>query len=92
MAAVTPAPANATDFFGPLIGDPVKYAEAYTGYIRAFADSTLRTQLFAPRAKEDGAEDRLAAAFYERLNDLYRTKLAQYAFELWHLTVVLRRT
>ena len=29
--------------------------------------------------------------FYRRLEKLYRTALAKYACEIWHLTVVLRR-
>jgi hypothetical protein len=89
--SVQPTPRNPHDFFAPLVTDPVAYAEAYTGYIRAFADSTLRTQLFAPSADDPAAQDELATAFYERLNTLYRAHLDRYAFELWHLTVVLRR-
>lgn len=89
--SVTPAPDNPTDFFGRLVDNPFEYAKAYTGYIRAFADSTLRTQLFRPAAQGLENEGELASEFYRRLNDLYRTHLAEYAFELWHLTVVLQR-
>ncbi len=88
---VVPTPQHPHDFFAPLLADPIAYADAYTGYIRAFADSTLRTQLFAPSAANPEREDELAAEFYGRLNALYRTHLDTYAFELWHLTVVLRR-
>jgi SAM-dependent methyltransferase len=89
--SVEPTPPNPHDFFAPLVTDPVAYADAYTGYIRAFADSTLRTQLLAPSAAEPARQDELATDFFERLNTLYRTHLDDYAFELWHLTVVLRR-
>jgi hypothetical protein len=89
--SVEPTLHNPHDFFAPLVTDPVAYAEAYTGYIRAFADSTLRTQLFAPSAVDPARQDELAAEFYERLNTLYRTHVGSYAFELWHLTVLLRR-
>ncbi|BCH31182.1 hypothetical protein MesoLjLc_31120 [Mesorhizobium sp. L-8-10] len=88
---VTPAPHNPTDFFAGLSSDPEKYANAYTGYIRAFADSTLRTQLLAPSATGPQSEDGLADEFYRRLHDLYQTRLSEFAFELWHLTVILRK-
>jgi hypothetical protein len=89
--SVVPAPDNSADVFAGLISDPAAYAKAYTGYIRAFADSTLRTQLFGPSAKDDEQKDKLTSEFYNRLNDLYQTHRAEFAFELWHLTVVLRK-
>ncbi|MEM7462348.1 MAG: hypothetical protein AAF362_06660 [Pseudomonadota bacterium] len=88
---VKPAPTNPTDLFKPLLADPAAYAKAYTGYIRAFADSTLRTQLFAPSAKNAEDETKLADLFYERLEALYATQQPKYAFELWHLTIILRK-
>jgi SAM-dependent methyltransferase len=88
---VTPAPRNPTDFFADLIPDPVAYATAYTGYTRAFADSTLRTQLFGPSSKDTTHENEIASEFYNRFNDLYRTHLTEFAYELWHLTVILRK-
>ncbi|MEM7025104.1 MAG: hypothetical protein AAF637_21340 [Pseudomonadota bacterium] len=89
---VEPAPTNPTDLFGDSIGDPAEYAKRYVGYMRAFADSTLRTQLIEPSAKDAGDADRLATEFYRRLDQLYRTYLDKYACEIWYLTVVLRRT
>jgi SAM dependent carboxyl methyltransferase len=89
--SVEPAPENATDFFAGLRADPVAYADAYTGYIRAFADSTLRSQLLGPSARDAAAEQTLATEFFARVNSLYRTHLDEYAFELWFLTVVLQR-
>ncbi len=88
---VIPAPTNATDLFEPLISDPAAYAKAYTGYIRAFADSTLRTQLFEPSVKSSKDADKLADQFYKRLEALYATRQPKYAFELWHLTIILRK-
>ena len=88
---VEPAPENPDDFFGPLVSNPEEYARTYTGYIRAFADSTLRTQLFRPSAGTQEGEDALADEFFARLNALYREHLSKYAFELWHLTVILQR-
>ncbi|MEH6524927.1 MAG: hypothetical protein V7723_02555 [Sneathiella sp.] len=88
---VAPAPENATDFFIELIDNPVEYAKAYTGYIRAFAHSTLRTQLFESCSANHFTSDQLADEFYRRLNNLYQTNLGKYTFELWNLTVILRK-
>jgi SAM-dependent methyltransferase len=88
---VEPAPANQADIFAESIGNPAEYAKRYVGYTRAFGDSTLRSQLFEPCADGAAAADRLAQEFYGRLESLYRTALAKYACEIWHLTVVLRR-
>lgn len=89
--SVRPAPADADDVFGALIGDPPAYARQYAGYMRAFADTTLRTQLFGPAAKSDGDADSLAQEFYRRFEALYREHPGRYKFELWELTVILRK-
>jgi SAM dependent carboxyl methyltransferase len=89
---VEPAPVNQADIFANAIGNPAEYARLYAGYTRAFGDSTLRTQLFEPSAGSAADADRLAQEFYRRLETLYRTSGAKYACEIWHLTVVLRRT
>lgn len=88
---VAPAPVNQADIFADSLGNPAEYAERYVGYTRAFGDSSLRTHLFEPCAKSASDADSLADAFYRRLDTLYRTSGAQYACEIWHLTVVLRR-
>ncbi len=89
--SVEPAPANSADVFDALIGDPAAYARQYTGYMRAFADTTLRTQLFGPAAKNDDDENALAKEFYRRFEALYREHPGKYKFELWVLTVILRK-
>ena len=89
---VAPAPVNPSDLFVDSIGDPAEYARLYTGYVRAFGDSALRTQLFEPSAADETKADRLAQEFYRRLDKLYRDFPGRYACDLWHLTVVLRRT
>ena len=91
QVTVRPAPANAKDVFGTLIDDPAAYARAYTGYMRAFADTTLRTQLFGPAAKNEGKADSLAKEFYRRFEALYSEYPGRYKFELWVLTVILRK-
>lgn len=89
---VEPAPVNHADIFAESIGNPVEYARRYVGYTRAFGDSTLRTQLFEPSADGAADTDRLAQEFYRRLETLYQTSGEIHACEIWHLTVVLRRT
>lgn len=89
---VEPAPVHPSDIFADSIGDPNAYARLYVGYIRAFGDSSLRTQLFEPCADNAEDADRLAQEFYRRLDMLYRTSGGKYACEIWHLTAVLRRT
>ncbi len=90
--AVEPAAVNPGDVFADLVDRPDLYAERYTGYTRAFADSTLRTQLFEPSAENETEVQRLSDAFYRRFEALYRRHTTRYACELWYWTVVLRRT
>lgn len=82
---------NSDDVFGFLISDPAAYARQYTGYMRAFADSTLVTQLFGPAAKNGDDANTLANEFYHRFEALYREHPGKYKFELWVLTVILRK-
>lgn len=89
---VEPAPLSPSDLFADSIAEPAKYAKLYAGYTRAFADSTLRTQLFGLCANGAEDTDRLAKEFYRRLDRLYRRSLGKYACEIWYLTVVLRRS
>jgi hypothetical protein len=89
---VEPAPAISADIFGDLIDDPANYAKAYTGYVRAFAGSTLRTQLLMPSAGNAEEADGLEMEFYSRLHDLHLNRPGKYAYELWNLTVAIRKT
>ena len=89
--SVVPAPVNPDDLFAASINDPAEYARLYTGTIRAFGDSTLRTQLLEPASGGGEAAVKLADELYRRLEALYRTHPGRYAFEMWHLTIVLRR-
>lgn len=80
------------DLFSAYIDNPAEYARKYAGYVRAFACSTLRSQLFAPSAGSEAGIDKLETEFFERLETLYREKTSDYAFEQWFMTIVLRRT
>jgi SAM dependent carboxyl methyltransferase len=79
------------DLFSAYINQPSEYAHKYAGYVRAFACSTLRSQLFAPSAKTDDETDALETDFFDRLEALYREKTSAYAFEQWFMTIILRR-
>lgn len=89
--SVEPAHLHPADLFEEAISDPVEYARLYTAYTRAFADSTLRKQLFEPSTNSAVESDKLADEFYRRLDGLYREHTSKHAFEIWHLTVILRR-
>ncbi len=90
--SVERAPIKAEDIFKEHIDDPDTYAKKCVGYTRAFADSTLRTQLFGPNCDNSELLDRLMIEFYSRLARLYEAATSKYACEVWHLVVVLRRT
>ncbi|WP_424830278.1 hypothetical protein [Ruegeria sp.] len=91
QTTVQPAPTKAEDIFQEHIDDPHTYAQKYVGYIRAFADSTLRTHLFGPNCRTAELLDQLMAEFYNRLTQLYESETNKHACEVWHLVVVLRR-
>ena len=59
--------------------------------MRAFADTTLHAQLFGPAAKNADDAESLAEEFYRRFETLYREYPGKYKFELWELTVILRK-
>lgn len=79
------------DAFADDLSDPARYAEHYVGYLRGFAGTTLRHQLFGPAAKDDRAADALADTFYRRLKQLYEDAPGEHAAETWMTTLVLRR-
>lgn len=79
------------DLFAPEIDRPDAYAASYTGYMRGFADSTLRLHLFAKSADDPGAVDALADEFYRRFAALYRAEPGAHAAETLLLTLTLRR-
>lgn len=89
--SVQAAPSFPKDLFEQSIGDPQTYARNYVGYTRAFADTTLRTQLFGQSATTEGETEVLASEFYRRLDQLYQTETNRYACEVWHLVVQLRK-
>lgn len=79
------------DLFSTFIDSPDEYARKYAGYVRAFACSTLRSQLFAPSAGSEADIDALETEFFGRLERLYRETTSDFAFEQWFTTIVLKR-
>ena len=79
------------DIYSDDLHNPTEYAKRYAGFAHAFASTTLRHQLFGPSSGSEDDVDRLEREFFHRLEVLYREKTNFYAFEQWHLRVVLKR-
>jgi hypothetical protein len=90
-ASVVPAATHPDDVYEDLLGDPSAYAERYAGYIRGFAESTMRLHLFGPSAKAQKDVDALNREFFRRLTRTYQAEPGRHAGEIMVITVVLRR-
>lgn len=72
-------------------GDATAYAASYAGFARAFAEPTLRPQLFEPSTRTQGEADRLSEDFFQRLQALFAAEPGQHGFEHQVVTLVLRK-
>ena len=90
-AAVAPAAVNPQDVFVHEIDDPAAYAKSYAGYIRGFAESSLRLHLFGPSADDKAQVDMLTETFFKRLTAYYEAAPGRYASETMIVTLILRR-
>jgi len=90
-ASAEPATVNPKDVYAGDLADPDRYSERYVGFLRGFGDSTLRSQLFRPAAKDERDVDTLTEEFYRRFGQLYRKSPGAYATETWVSTLILRR-
>ena len=72
-------------------GDVAAYASSYAGFVRAFAESTLRTALFEGSTADAAEADALADAFFDRLQALFAAEPDRHGFEHQVATLVLRR-
>lgn len=72
-------------------GDVAAYAESYVGFVRAFADSTLRKGLFEGSASSAANAAALADEFFARLRKLFVDEPHRHGFEHQVATLVLRR-
>ena len=72
-------------------GDIEAYAASYASFARAFAESTLRSQLFGGSTSSVSEADDLANEFFRRLQDLFAAEPGRHAFEHQVMTLVLRK-
>jgi hypothetical protein len=72
-------------------GDTGTYAASYASFARAFAESTLRSQLFEGSTCSVSEADELADDFFRRLQDLFAAEPGRHAFEHQVMTLVLRK-
>lgn len=72
-------------------GDIATYAASYASFARAFAESTLRSQLFEGSTPSVSEADELANEFFRRLQDLFAAEPGAHAFEHQVMTLVLRK-
>jgi hypothetical protein len=71
-------------------GDRESYARAYAGFVRGFAESSLRLGLFRSRRADDET-DRLLDDYFRRLERRFAADPERDAFRDWTLTVALVR-
>lgn len=90
-ARVEPAAIHPKDIYEDARPDRDRYRDLYVGFLRGFADSTLRSHLFRPGATDPQDVDTLAAEFYRRFGQIYRDSPGTYATETWETTLILRR-
>ena len=72
-------------------GDAETYAAAYAGFARAFAEATLRENLFVGSTGSAAAADDIADTYFRRLQDLFAAEPGCHGFEHQVMTLVLRR-
>jgi len=90
-ASATAAPVHPDDVYEDSLGDTETYARLYAGYIRGFAESTLRLHLFGPSAKSPADVDNHVEEFFARLTRYYEADPGRHASETMIATLVLRR-
>ncbi|KIC47197.1 hypothetical protein RA28_05830 [Ruegeria sp. ANG-S4] len=88
-AEVAPAQQNPKDIFADLINAPQEYAASYKGFVRSFTESTFRQSLL--RGETNQATETLLNEFYDRFEALIKEGMGKYAFEIWLLTIELRK-
>jgi SAM dependent carboxyl methyltransferase len=71
-------------------GDAEAYGRAYSAFVRAFAESSLRENLFVPGTRT-GDPEALLDDYFMRLTDRFAANPERDRFEDWTLTVVLAR-
>ncbi|WP_420584750.1 hypothetical protein [Ruegeria sp.] len=88
-AEVAPAQQNPEDIFADQINAPQEYEKSYTGFVRSFTVSTFRQSLL--RGETDQATEANLNEFYDRFKTFIRNGAGKYAFEIWLLTIELKK-
>ncbi len=88
-AEAVPAQHNPKDIFADQIKAPQDYANSYKGFVRAFTESTFRQSLL--RGETDQMTEANLNEFYDRFEALIKNGAGKYAFEIWLLTIELRK-
>jgi hypothetical protein len=71
-------------------GDPEAYAEVYTQFVRAFAESTLSSNLFEPGAVSIAA-DELSERYFAALEAAIAADPAAGRYEAWVVRALFKR-
>jgi hypothetical protein len=71
-------------------GDSAAYGRAYSAFVRAFTESSLREHLFGPGAR-GGDPEALLDEYFERLTNRFTADPERDSFQDWTLTVALAR-
>ena len=88
-AEVAPAQQTPEDIFANQINAPQDYAASYRGFVRSFTESTFRQSLL--RSETDQATEANLNEFYDRFEAFIKNGAGKYAFEIWLLTIELRK-
>jgi len=86
-----PAEGRCRDPFAELLDDPQRYAESYARWVRGFAHTTLRDQLFGACARDREGAERLTDLFFDRFRQINEREPGRYAPSHIVSTLVLRR-
>lgn len=90
-ADVSPAAFHPDDVYEAELGDPAEYAKLYAGYVRGFAESSLRLHLFSRSTTDANEIDALTGDLFQRFYQLYRNEPGIHAAETMIMTLVMRR-
>lgn len=90
-ATVRPSATNPDDVFANEIDDPATYGRLYAGYVRGFAESSMRLHLVGPSAASEAETDALLEEFFQRFGDFYAAAPGQHNSQTLIATLVLRR-
>lgn len=89
--SVNEAPSNSKDIFAESRSDIQSYAAKYRGFVRSFTESTFRAALFFQPGMDAEETETMINTFYDRFEAKIAWGAGKYAFELWLMTLQLRK-